>query len=267
MIRLANSSEIETIIYVVKQTIETIYPKYYPQGAVMFFIDHHCFEHVKKDIQQHIVYVLEVEHEIVGTLTLKENEICRLFVLPKHQGKGYGRALLAFAEEQIAKVYNTIKLDSSLPAKAIYLKKGYRETSYHQLDTGYGDYLCYEEMEKACGKACGHIHYNQKTFIPKSNSEHGEVSEQTIFTYYQEEHLFYGEYRGGEIEKGFMIGLVNEQDELDFYYQHVNIHGEVKIGKCHSIPHVLENGKIELYETWQWLNGNMEKGTSIVIER
>lgn len=37
MIHLANSSEIETIIYVVKHTIETIYPKYYPQGAVMFF--------------------------------------------------------------------------------------------------------------------------------------------------------------------------------------------------------------------------------------
>lgn len=267
MIRLANSSDIETIIHVVKHTIEMIYPKYYPQGAVKFFINHHCFEHVEKDIQQHIVYVLEVEHEIVGTLTIKENEICHLFVLPKHQGKGYGRQLLEFAEEQVAKMYSTVKLASSLPAKAIYLKKGYQETSYHKLDTGYGDYLCYEEMEKICSKACGNINYNLKTFVPKSNSEHEEVSEQTVFTYYQEEHLFYAEYSGGEIEKGYMIGLVNEQDELDFYYQHVNIHGEIKLGKCHSIPHVLENGKIELQEEWQWLCGTKEKGTSIVIEQ
>ena len=46
-------------------------------------------------------------------LTIKENEICRLFVLPEYQGKGYGRLLLdhavAYAKEQ---KYNKICLDT-----------------------------------------------------------------------------------------------------------------------------------------------------------
>ena len=34
------------------------------------------------------------KEEAIGTVTIKENEICRLFVLPKYQHKGFGRQLL-----------------------------------------------------------------------------------------------------------------------------------------------------------------------------
>ena len=30
---------------------------------------------------------------------------------------------------------------------------------------------------------------------------------------------------------------------------------------------ILENGKIELFEEWQWLNGDKSKGSSILIEK
>lgn len=58
----------------------------------------------------------------------------------------------------------------------------------------------------------------------------------------------------------------SEQGVLDFYYQHVNKQGQLRIGKCHSIPHVLENYKLELHEEWQWLNGDKSTGSSIIIE-
>lgn len=32
------------------------------------------------------------------------------------------------------------------------------------------------------------------------------------------------------------------------------------------IPQILDSGKIELSEEWQWLNGDKSKGTSIIIE-
>ena len=79
---------------------------------------------------------------------LTENEIDRLFVLPEFQGKGYGRALLDFAEERIAASYDVIILHASLPAKSIYLKRGFREVDYLKIDTGYGDFLCADVMEK-----------------------------------------------------------------------------------------------------------------------
>ena len=88
------------------------------------------------------------EHTIVGTVTLKENEICRLFVLPQYQGNGYGKELLDFAEAEIAKQFNEIILAASLSAKAIYLKRGYKEAAYHTIKADNNDYLCYDIMKK-----------------------------------------------------------------------------------------------------------------------
>ena len=32
------------------------------------------------------------------------------------------------------------------------------------------------------------------------------------------------------------------------------------------MPVILENGRIELHEEWQWLNGDMSKGSSVIVE-
>ena len=42
-----------------------------------------------------------------------------------NQSKGYGKQLMDFAEKEISKVSNRIVLDASLPAKRIYIKRGY----------------------------------------------------------------------------------------------------------------------------------------------
>ncbi|MBQ2530601.1 MAG: GNAT family N-acetyltransferase, partial [Treponema sp.] len=84
----------------------------------------------------------------VGTVSISENEIGRLFVLPDFQHKGYGRALLDFAEKKVSEISAKIILDASFPAKAIYRKRGYLESDYVITETGYGDYLCYDIMEK-----------------------------------------------------------------------------------------------------------------------
>lgn len=267
MIRIAELTELDRIIELVKGTIETVYPEYYPKGAVEFFVNHHKYENVKTDMEQQMLYVLEVNGELLGTVTIKENEIARLFVEPNAQGKGYGGRLLKFAEEKISRGYDTVCLDSSFPAKAIYLKKGYKETAFHQINTEHGDYLCYDEMEKILPKATSVINYDGKFFTPKSNTENGEVDGQTLFSYHQNGDLFFADYHGGEIRKGYMIGTVAKDGALDFYYQHINMSGDIKIGRCHSVPHISENGKIELYEEWQWLNGDKSKGSSIVTER
>jgi GNAT superfamily N-acetyltransferase len=47
----------------------------------------------------------------------------RLFVLPDYQHKGYGKALLDFAEKKILELYECVQIDASFPAKRIYLKK------------------------------------------------------------------------------------------------------------------------------------------------
>lgn len=131
------------------KTISEIYPHYYPKGAVDFFLSHHNDANIRKDILNGTVYLLMEDLEGVGTVTVKGNEICRLFVLPQHQHKGIGKKLLDFAEEMIGEQYPEICLDSSLPAKYIYLKRGYAVVEAHGIVTENGDVLCYDLMKKA----------------------------------------------------------------------------------------------------------------------
>lgn len=149
IIRNADANDFEAVREITQTTIKEVYPKYYPEGAVRYFSEHHSDDVIMRDINAGNVYVLEDEEgNYAGTVTVSGNEICRLFVLPEFQHLGYGKALLDLAEESIAENYDTVAVDASLPAKKIYILRGYKETGYNVTDTGYGDYLCYDRMEK-----------------------------------------------------------------------------------------------------------------------
>ena len=66
--------------------------------------------------------------------------------------------------------------------------------------------------------------------------------------------------------KGSLIGSVSNSGELDFAYHHMNLDMQIKTGKCHSVPTVRENGKIELSEQWEWTSGDFSEGESLLVE-
>ena len=150
-IRIANEFDFEYVKRITQTTIKAVYPKYYPSGAVQFFCDHHSDEKILEDIKANRVYLIENEENEVGTVTICGNEINRLFVLTKYQHMGYGRALMDFAEKMISKETDTVVLDASLPAKKIYLLRGYKATDYNMIKTDNGDYLCFDVMERHIG--------------------------------------------------------------------------------------------------------------------
>ncbi len=152
MIKLATLKDTDTVFDITQQTIDAVYPSYYPAGAVDFFKKHHSRERIEKDIENKIVFLCIKDDETIGTVTIRDNEILRLFVSPQHQKKGYGRELLEFAENKVREEYSEIVIDASLPAKSIYLKRGYKEISYNKILTDNGDYLCYDVMVKECVK-------------------------------------------------------------------------------------------------------------------
>ena len=99
-IKLAQQSEIDIVKDITHTTIKEIYPHYYSNGAVAFFLNHHNDENIENDISSDCVFLCyDKEHKAVGTVTIKKNEICRLFVLPQYQGNGYGKVLLEFGYE------------------------------------------------------------------------------------------------------------------------------------------------------------------------
>ena len=147
-IRCANRTDLETVREITLMTIKAVYPRYYPCGAVDFFVSHHNDESILSGILSGSVFLLETEEAAAGTVTVKGNEIHRLFVLPSYHGKGYGGALLDFSERTVFKQHDRVTLSASLPSKGIYLGRGYVETSSHTVLTENGDFLFYDTMEK-----------------------------------------------------------------------------------------------------------------------
>ncbi len=111
------------------------------------------------------------------------------------------------------------------------------------------------------------IDYNGKIFKPIANSENGETSNETVFVYKQTGNILTSEYSGGKIKKGHLIGLVDENGNIDMRYHQVNHNDEIMTGICKSKPEILENGKIRLHESWQWTSGNISKGQSVIQEQ
>jgi hypothetical protein len=111
------------------------------------------------------------------------------------------------------------------------------------------------------------INYNNKIFVSISNTENGEVNEETIFHYYQENDYIWAEYYGGKIIKGFLVGYIDNNGILHFNYEHINNEKIIRTGECKSEPKKLNDGRIELKETWEWTNGDKSKGESKIIEK
>ena len=110
------------------------------------------------------------------------------------------------------------------------------------------------------------INYDNRKFSSVRNSETGEVSSETVFHYHQKENLVWAEYAGGEIVFGSLIAKAYENDCLEMRYQQLNTKGELMTGKCFSAPEILADGRIRLYEKWQWTSGDFSTGESIIEE-
>ena len=111
------------------------------------------------------------------------------------------------------------------------------------------------------------IDYNGKIFKPIENTENGETSNETVFLYKQVGNILTSEYSGGKIKKGHLIGLVDDNGNIDMRYHQINDKDEIMTGICKSKPEIIKNGKIRLHENWQWTSGDKSKGESIIEEK
>ena len=147
-IRIANQNDFDVIRHITQNTIAEIYPHYYPQGVVEFFLSLHNDTAIKNDIDKNRVYVAMLDDKIVATVTIDRNEINRLFVLPKYQKYGYGTQILNLIEKDIFEKYDVIQLHAALPGKSLYLKRGYEFVEFRKKEVNYQDWICIDILEK-----------------------------------------------------------------------------------------------------------------------
>jgi len=137
------------IFDVTHKTIEEVYTKYYPRSAVDFFHEHHSRENMMKQLPNEFTLILLENSKVIGTGTLFENEIKRLFILPDYQGKGNGKKLLKALEDSIdTGTYENYYLNSSLGAVNFYMKNGYVYKSFMTINLPDGNNLYYLDLVK-----------------------------------------------------------------------------------------------------------------------
>lgn len=110
------------------------------------------------------------------------------------------------------------------------------------------------------------MNYNNKKFRVFENTENGETTTETIFEYKQNGNILTSEYSGGQIVRGHLIGLVDDNGKIEMSYHQINIKGELMTGICSSEPELTDKGKIKLYENWEWTSGDKSSGKSVLIE-
>ena len=99
-IELRQTEDSATVARIVEETVRAIYPRYYLAGAVEFFAELHSEMQIEKVKNKEDIYFAVVQGKIVGAERIRKNEICRLFILPEHQGKGYGSRLMDILEKK-----------------------------------------------------------------------------------------------------------------------------------------------------------------------
>ena len=110
------------------------------------------------------------------------------------------------------------------------------------------------------------MNYHDRKFRPKTTSQGSNVSGETLFHYQQKGHIVTSFYSGGDIVQGHLIATVDSGGVLDMRYHHINTEGQLMTGTCISKPEQLPDGRIVLYEEWQWTSGDKSSGTSILEE-
>jgi hypothetical protein len=74
--------------------------------------------------------------------------------------------------------------------------------------------------------------------------------------------LVIGDYSGGTIVAGHVLGKRLNESELEILYHGATTSGAVQAGKAHAKFAVDAAGHMRMYLDWQWLTGDQSKGQS-----
>jgi len=110
------------------------------------------------------------------------------------------------------------------------------------------------------------INFDGRVFRSISNSDGGDVDEDTTFHYHQQVDLVWATYSGGSVRLGTLIAKLGGDGRLDMRYQHVGADGAFKSGRCQSRAELLPDGRLRLHEQWRWTDGADGEGDSVVEE-
>jgi GNAT superfamily N-acetyltransferase len=142
LIRRFEDQDLLALTRLIHDTIDISYTEVYPPRAVTFFKSFHSEEKILDRCQSGAVFVMEENGVLVGTGSLVDGAIFAVFVDPRLQKGGRGKALMnALENAAIEAGVTQSRLDISLPSKRFYEGLGYVVTEEMSRDLGDGQRL------------------------------------------------------------------------------------------------------------------------------
>jgi ribosomal protein S18 acetylase RimI-like enzyme len=147
------ASDLETVIKLIHHTIDVSYSPVYPTRAIQFFKDFHSEAKIIERYQNGEILILERDGEVIGTGSLVGADILGIFVHPRFQHQGYGKAIMKELEKRaVVNAVDEVTLSMSLPSKRFYGSLGYKIIKSRSIDVGEGQQLDYWEAKKKLTK-------------------------------------------------------------------------------------------------------------------
>jgi hypothetical protein len=110
------------------------------------------------------------------------------------------------------------------------------------------------------------VSLDNRLFLSAANTPNGDCDAETRFRYRQHGARVWATYAGGRVQFGSLVAIADQQGRLDMLYHHVDDAGRLRTGKCRATPELLPDGRLRLHEEWQWTNGDLSEGRSVVEE-
>ena len=152
-IRRFREPDLCQLVRLIGETIGISYAEVYPPRAVQFFKDFHSEKKISERSKTGTTLVVEEDGELVATGSLVDGEILAVFVHPRLQKGGRGKALMkALENEARASGVTEIGLSISLPSKRFYVSLGYKVVEEASRDVGEGQRLDFWKAVKQLPK-------------------------------------------------------------------------------------------------------------------
>jgi putative acetyltransferase len=130
-------------------TIDASYSRVYPPRSVQFFKEFHAEHRIIERSRTGTILVLEENGQLVATGSIVDSEILAVFVHPKFQHGGRGKALMRELEEEARhRGVRESELSVSLPSKRFYEGLGYEMVEEKSKDVGEGQRLDFWKARK-----------------------------------------------------------------------------------------------------------------------
>lgn len=99
-IREFNREDLDTVVTLIQHVVDTSYKDVYPAGALKLYKEFHCRENILNDAENGYCVIAENDGRIVGTGTLLEDGIRRVYIDPSCQKSGIGKQIYNMLEKR-----------------------------------------------------------------------------------------------------------------------------------------------------------------------